>query len=56
MQLSAAETISVTNAPIIALASDYTKEEIPVVDGKENYRRLCEFVENYTLEQEAKNR
>ena len=30
--------------------------EIPVLDGKESYRRLCEFVENYTLEQEAKNR
>lgn len=31
-------------------------QEILAVDGKESYRRLCEFVENYTLEQEAKNR
>lgn len=27
-------------------------EEILTVDEKENYRRLCEFVETYTLEQE----
>jgi hypothetical protein len=27
-------------------------EEIFVVDEKENYRKLCEFVEVYTLEQE----
>lgn len=27
-------------------------EEILAVDEKENYRRLCEFVENYTVEQE----
>ena len=27
-------------------------EEILAVDEKENYRRLCEFVETYTVEQE----
>lgn len=27
-------------------------EEILAVDEKENYRKLCEFVEAYTLEQE----
>lgn len=27
-------------------------EEIFAVDEKENYRKLCEFVEAYTLEQE----